>query len=159
MSFVVELLNTTALYGYPAPPSQSFLQTSSMASRRTVTGKEAMASRGAAFLAARDRTHGKEATASHHAEFIAAGGHTVMWAGFEAAVAEWAVDLKVVKAAQEDQKRQKAVKKRESRCRKKEEAAHRDEESLVEIEARLDVAYKAGKENTDVWPARPYGSM
>ena len=63
-----------------------------MAPRRTVTGKEAMASRRAAFLAARDRTHGKEAMASRRAEFIAAGGQTVTWADFEAAMAEWVVD-------------------------------------------------------------------
>ena len=73
-----------------------------MAPRCTVTGKEAMASRRAAFLAARDRTHGKEAMASRRAEFIAAGGHTIMWADFEAAMAEWAVDLEATKAAQED---------------------------------------------------------
>ena len=59
-----------------------------MAPRRTVTGKEVMSSRRAAFLAARDRTHGKEATASRRTEFIAAGGQTVTWAGFEAAMAE-----------------------------------------------------------------------
>ena len=47
-------------------------------------------------------------------------------------MAEWAVDLEAAKAAQEDQKRQKAVKKRESHCRKKEEATRCDEESLVE---------------------------
>ena len=74
LSFVVELLNTTALYGCPAPPSQSSLQASSMALRHTVTGKKAMASRCAAFLAARDRAHGKEAMASRRAEFIATGG-------------------------------------------------------------------------------------
>src|SRR3989337_3520918 len=87
LSFVVELLNTTALYGCLAPPSQSSLQASSMAQRRIVTGKEAMASRRAALLAARDRTHGKEAMASRRAEFIAAGGQTVTWADFEAAIA------------------------------------------------------------------------
>ena len=59
-----------------------------MASQHTVTGKEVMASRRAAFLAARDRTHGKEAMASRHAEIIAAGGHTVTRADFEAAMAE-----------------------------------------------------------------------
>ena len=64
-----------------------------MAPRHTVTGKEAMASRHAAFLAARDRTHGKEAMASRRAEFIAGGGHTVTWADFEDAMAEWAADL------------------------------------------------------------------
>ena len=62
---------------------------------------------------------GKEATASRRAGFIATGGHTVMWADFEAAMAEWAVDLEVAKAAQEDRKGQKAVKKRESRRHKK----------------------------------------
>ena len=78
---------------------------------------------------------------------------------FEAAMAEWAVDLEAAKAVQEDRKRQKSVKKRDSRRRKKEEAARRDEESLAEIEARLAAAYKAGKENAGVWPACPDGSM
>ena len=110
-----------------------------MAPRRTVTGKEAMASR--------------------HAEFIAAGGQTVTWADFEAAMAEWVVDLEAAKAAQKERKRQKAVKKRESRRRKKKEAARRGEESLAEIEARWAAAYKAGKENAGVWPACPDGSM
>ena len=50
-----------------------------MAPRRKVTGKEAMASRRATFLAARDRIHGKEAMASHRAEFIAAASQTVIW--------------------------------------------------------------------------------
>ena len=59
-----------------------------MAPQRTVTGKEAMASRRAAFLATRDRTHGKEAMASRRAEFIAAAGQTVTWADFEAAMSE-----------------------------------------------------------------------
>uniref|UniRef100_R7WB67 SNF2 N-terminal domain-containing protein n=1 Tax=Aegilops tauschii TaxID=37682 RepID=R7WB67_AEGTA len=53
-----QLLNTTALYGCAAPPSQSSLQAASMAPRRTITGKEVMASRRAAFLAAHDRAHG-----------------------------------------------------------------------------------------------------
>ena len=70
-----------------------------MAPWRTVTGKEVMASRHAAFLAARDRTHGKEAMASRRAEFIAAAGQTVTWADFEAAMGEWVVDLEAVKAA------------------------------------------------------------
>ena len=70
-----------------------------MALRRTVTSKEAMASRRAAFLAARERTHGKEAMASRHTEFIAAGGHTVTWADFEDAMANWAVDLEAAEAA------------------------------------------------------------
>ena len=121
-----------------------------MAPRRTVTGKEAMAFRRAAFLAARDRAHGKEAMASRRSEFIAAGGQTVTWADFEAAMAEWVVDLEAAKAAQKERKRQKVVKKRESRRRKKKEAACRDDESLAEIEARLAAAYKARKENTGV---------
>jgi hypothetical protein len=95
-----------------------------------------MASCHVAFLAARNRTHDKEAMASRRAEFIAAGGHTVTWADFEAAMAEWAVDLEAAKAAQKEQKRQKVVKKRESRCRKKDEAARHAEECSVEIEAR-----------------------
>ena len=112
LSFVVELLNTTALYGCLAPPSQSSLQASFMAPRHIVTGKEAKASRRATFLAARDRTHGKEAMASRRAEFIAAGGQTVTWADFEAAMAEWVVDLEAAKAAQKERKRQKEVKKK-----------------------------------------------
>ena len=118
-----------------------------------------MASRRAAFLAAPDRTHGKEAMASRRAEFIAIGGQTVTWADFEAAMAEWVVDLEAAKAAQKERKRQKAVKKRESRHRKKEEATRRDDESLAEIKAGLATTYKAGKENADVWPACPDGSM
>ena len=125
----------------------------------TVTSKEAMASRRVAFLAARDRTHGKEAMASCRAKFITTGGHTVTWADFVAAMAEWAVDLEAAKAAQKERKRQKAVKKRESRRRKKKEVARRGEESLAEIEARWAAAYKVGKENASVWPACPDGSM
>ena len=90
-----------------------------MALRCTVTGKQAMASRHAAFLVARDHTHGKEAMASRCAEFIAAGGQIVTWADFEAAMAEWAMDLEAAKATQEDRKRQKAVKKRESAAARK----------------------------------------
>src|SRR4051812_42272769 len=130
-----------------------------MAPRHTVTGKEVMASRRATFLVAHDRTHGKEAMASRRAEFIAAGGQTVTWADFEAAMAEWVVDLEAAKAAQKEQKRQKAVKKRESRCHKKKEAALHGEKSLAGIEARWGAAYKAGKENTGVWPVCPDGSM
>ena len=111
LSFVIEILNTTALYGCPSPLSQSSLHAWFMASRRTVTGKEAMASRRAAFLAARDCTHGKEAMASCRVEFIATGGHTVTWADFEAAMAEWAVDLEAAKAAQKERKRQKQSRK------------------------------------------------
>uniref|UniRef100_A0A453BS51 Uncharacterized protein n=1 Tax=Aegilops tauschii subsp. strangulata TaxID=200361 RepID=A0A453BS51_AEGTS len=130
-----------------------------MAPRRTVTGNEAMASRRAAFLAACDRTHGKEAMASRRAELIAAGGQTVTWEDFEAAMAEWVVDLEAAKAAQKEWKRQKAVKKRESHRRKKKEVARRGEESLAETEARWAAAYKAGKENASVWPACPDGSI
>ena len=110
-----------------------------MAPQRTVTGKEAMASR--------------------RAEFIAVGGQTVTWADFEAAMAEWVVDLEAAKAAQKERKRQKAVKKRESRRRKKKEAARRGEESLAEIEARWAASYKVRKENVGVWPACPNGSI
>ena len=63
-----------------------------------------MASHCATFRAARGRTHGKEAMASRRAEFIAAAGHTVMWADFEAAMAEWVVDIEVAKAAQKERK-------------------------------------------------------
>ena len=79
-----------------------------MAPRRTVTGKEAMASHRAAFLAARDSAHGKEGMASRRAEFIATGVQTVT----EAAMVEWVVDLEAAKAAQKERKRQKADKKR-----------------------------------------------
>lgn len=89
-----------------------------MAPRRTVTGKEAMASRRATFLAAHDRTHGKEAMASRRTEFIAVAGQIVTWADFEAAIAEWVVDLEAAKAAQKKWKRRKAIKKRESRRHK-----------------------------------------
>ena len=130
-----------------------------MAPRRTVTGKEVMASRDAAFLATRDRTHVKEAMASCRVEFIAAGGQTVTWADFEAAMAEWVVDLEAAKAAQKERRRQKTVKKRESRRRKKKEAARCGEESLAEIGALWDAAYKAGKANASIWPACPDGSM
>lgn len=80
-----------------------------MPPRRTLIGKEAMASRRAAFLAARDRTHGKEAMASRHAEFIVGGYHTVTWADFEAAMAEWVVDLEAAKAAQKDTGRKRPI--------------------------------------------------
>ena len=97
--------------------------------------------------------------ASRRAKFITAGGQTVTWADFEAAMAEWVADLEAAKAAQKERKRKKAVKKRESRHCKKKEAARHGEESLAEIEARWAAAYKAGKENTGVWPACPDGSM
>ena len=69
------------------------------------------------------------------------------------------MDLEAAEAAQKERKRQKAVKKRESRRRNKKEATRRGEESLVEIKARCAAAYKAGKENADVWPACPDGNM
>ena len=60
-----------------------------MPPRRTLTGKEAMASRRAEFPAAHDRTHdGREAMASHRAEFITARDLTTMWEEFEDAKAE-----------------------------------------------------------------------
>ena len=71
-----------------------------------------MESRRAAFLTARDRTHGKEAMASRRTEFITAGGQTITWADFEAAMAEWVVDLEAAKATQKERKRQKEVKKK-----------------------------------------------
>ena len=108
-----------------------------MALQHIVTSKEAMASRGAAFLAARDRTHGKEAKASRRTEFTATGGQTVTLADFEAAMVEWVVDLEASKAAQKEGKRQKAVKKRESRRCKKEEDTRATEESSAEIQARV----------------------
>ena len=39
------------------------------------------------------------------------------------------------------------------------EAARCGEESLADIEARWAAAYRAGKENTGIWPACPDGSM
>ena len=56
--------------------------------RRTLTGKEAMASRRAEFLAAHDRTqNGREAMASRRAECITARVLTPTWVEFEAAKA------------------------------------------------------------------------
>ena len=64
-----------------------------MPPRRTLTGKAAMASRRAEFLATHDRTkNGREAMASRRAELIAARDLKTMWAEFEAAKAEWAVE-------------------------------------------------------------------
>ena len=103
-----------------------------MAPWRTVTSKEAMESR---------RT-----------EFIAAAGQIVTWADFEAAMAEWVVDLEAAKAAEKERKRHKAVKKRGFRRRKKKGAARRAEESLAEIEARWAATYKAKKKNAGVLP-------
>ena len=76
-----------------------------------------------------------------------------MWEEFEDAKAEWAVEQEAAKAAQREQKSQKAVKKRESHCRKKKEVARHGEESLAEIEAWWAAAYKARKENDGVWTA------
>ena len=60
-----------------------------MPPRRILTGKAAMASRHAEFLAAHDRTqNGREAMASRHAEFIVARDLTPMWEEFEDAKAE-----------------------------------------------------------------------
>ena len=125
-----------------------------MPPRRTLTGKEAMASRRTEFLTAHDRTqNGRQAVASRRAEFIAARDLTPMWAEFEAAKAEWAVQQEAAKAAQREWKRQKAHKKREARRRKKEEDALATAESSAEIQARWGVADKSGKENDNVWPA------
>ena len=119
-----------------------------------LTGKEAMASRRAEFLAAHDRTqNGREAMASRCAEFIAACNLTTTWADFEAAKAEWAVEQEAAKATQRERKSQKALKKREARRRKKEEDACTAAERSAEIQARWGVADKARKENDDVWPA------
>ena len=74
-----------------------------MPPRRTLTGKEAMASRRAEFLAAHDRTqNGREAMASCCADFITARDLTPMWAEFEVAKAEWAVEQEAAKAAQRE---------------------------------------------------------
>ena len=91
-----------------------------MPPRRTLTGKAAMASRHAEFLAAHDRTqNGREAMASCRAEFIAARDLTTMWEEFEDAKAKWAVEQEAAKATQRERKSQKALKKREARHRKK----------------------------------------
>ena len=64
-----------------------------MPPRRTLTGKAAMASLRAEFLATHNRTqNGREAMASRRAEFITARDLTPMWAEFEAAKAKWAVE-------------------------------------------------------------------
>ena len=125
-----------------------------MAPWRTVTGKEAMASRRAEFLAAHERTqNGREAMASRRAEFIATRDLTTMWEEFEDAKAEWAVEQEAAKAAQRERKSKKALKKRETLCRKKEEDARTAVERSAEIQARCGVADKARKENAGVWPA------
>jgi hypothetical protein len=106
-----------------------------MPPRRTLTGKEAMASRRAEFIAAHDRTP--------------------TWADFEVAKAEWEVEAI---AAQEERKREKSLKKREKPRRKKEAATRATEESWEEIQARWDAADKAEKETEGVWPAWPGSS-
>ena len=64
-----------------------------MPPRSTLTGKAAMASRRAEFLAAHARTqNGREVMTSRRVEFITARDLTPMWAKFEAAKAEWAVE-------------------------------------------------------------------
>ena len=84
-----------------------------MPPRRTLTGKEAMASRRAEFLAAHDRTqNGREAMASRRAEFITARDLTTTWEEFEDAKAEWAAEQEAAKATQRERKSQKALKKR-----------------------------------------------
>ena len=122
-----------------------------MPPHRTLTGKEAMASCRAEFLAAHDRTqNGRQAMASRRAEFIAARDLTPMWVEFEAAKTEWAVEQEAAKATQREWKSQKALKKRETRCRKKEEDACATTESPAEIQAWCRVTDKAGKENNDI---------
>ena len=113
-----------------------------------------MASCRAEFLAAHDRTqNGREAMASRHAEFVAARNLTPMWAEFEAAKAEWAVEQEAAKPAEREWRSQKALKKREARRRKKEEDARATAERSAEIQAWWGVADKAGNENDSVWPA------
>ena len=153
-SSVLELLTNQCTLRLSGHSTQSCHQASFMPPRRTLIGKEAMASLRAEFLAAHDRTqNGRQAVASCHAEFIAARDLTLMWAEFEATKAEWAVEKEAAKAAQREQKSQKALKKREARRRKKEEDAGAAAERSAEIQARWGVANKAGKENDDVWPA------
>jgi hypothetical protein len=122
--------------------------------RRTLTGKEAMASRRVEFIAARDHT----TMASHCDEFIATRDRTPTWVDFEAAKAEWDVEQEEARAAQKERKRLKALKKRESRRRKKEADAQAAEESRAEFQGRWTAADKPGKENGGVWPAWPDAS-
>ena len=69
-----------------------------------------MASRRAEFLAAHDCTqNGREVMESRRAEFIAARDLTPMWAEFEAAKAEWAVEQEAANAAQRERKSLKAL--------------------------------------------------
>ena len=113
-----------------------------------------MASRRAEFLAAHERTqNGREAMASLCAKFIVARDLTTMWEEFEDAKAEWAVEQEAAKAAQREQKSQKALKKREAHRRKKERDARAAAERSAEIQARWGVVDKVRKENDGVWPA------
>ena len=91
--------------------------------------------------------------ASRRAEFIAARDLTTMWEEFEDAKAEWAVEQEAAKAAQREQKSQKALKKREVGCRKKEEYARAAAERSAEIQAWWGVIDNARKKNDGVWPA------
>ena len=76
-----------------------------MPPRRTLTSKEALASRRAEFLAAHNHTqNGREAMASRRAKFIAARDLTPMWEEFEDAKAEWVVEQEADKAAQRERK-------------------------------------------------------
>ena len=125
-----------------------------MPPRRTLTGKEAIASYCAEFLAAHERTqNGREAMASRRAEFIAARDLTTMWEEFEDAKAEWAVEQEAAKTTQRERKSQKALKKREARLHQKEKDARAAAKRSAEIQARWGVTDKAGKENYGVWPA------
>src|SRR4051812_7842968 len=111
-----------------------------MPPRHTLTGKVAMASRRAEFLAAHDRTpNGREAVASRRAEFIAARDLTTMWEEFENAKAEWAVEQEAAKAAQRERKSQKALKKREACHLKKEKDARAAAERTTKIQERWGV--------------------
>ena len=153
-SSVLELLTnqcTLRLSGHSTPElSPSVVH----ATASHTTGKEAMASRCAEFLTAHDRTqNGREAMAFRRAGFIAARDLTPMWAEFEAAKAEWAVEQDAAKAAQRERKSQKALKKREARRCKKEKDTRAAAERSVEIQAWWGVAHKTGKKNDDVWPA------
>ena len=86
--------------------------------------------------------------ASHRDDFIVARDHTPMWAEFEAAKAEWAVEQEAAKAAQRERKSQKALKKREARHRKKEKDAHAAAERSAEIQARWVSPTKPGRRTT-----------
>ena len=154
LSSVLELLTnqcTIRLSGHSAPElSLSVVHATALHTNR----KEAMASRRAEFLATQDRTqNGREAMASRRAEFIAARDLTTMWEEFEDAKAEWAGEQEAAKAAQREQKSQKALKKREAHRRKKEKDARTATKRSAEIQARWGVVDKARKEDDGVWPA------